>query len=303
MSPRKSNEPPVWRVELVVPERAVGALEAALDPFVEALSWSPIDPDAEPGAGGPMRISGFAATSLPRAEIVAATALAATLAGIEPPDIAVGKLPQTDWLASSLRSFPPIDAGRFHLRGSHIAAPRPPGRITLVVDAGAAFGSGEHGSTRGCLLALDSLLKRRRFGRLLDMGCGSGILAMAAAKAAHVPAVASDIDPAAVRIARANARFNGVAAWVRCAPGNGYASRLVRAGAPYDLILANILARPLARMAPMLARHLAPRGCAVLAGLLRRQEPLVFAAHRAQGLSLAARFRLGDWTTLVVRKH
>ena len=277
-------------------------MEMALEPFVDAVSWSPIDLDADPGAGGPMRILGIAARPLPRAEIVAAVSVAAAMVGIEGPEIAVERLPDIDWLEHSLRSFPPIDAGRFHLRGSHIKAPRPAGRITLVVDAGAAFGSGEHASTKGCLLALDALLKHRHFTNALDMGCGSGVLALAAARALPLRVLATDIDANAADIAGANARRNGAALRVRTAASDGYKSRRVAQRAPYDLIMANILARPLARMAAPLSRHLAPRGIAILSGLLRRQERSVLAAHRAHGLALLARVRLGDWTTLVVGK-
>ena len=211
----KSARPPIWRVSLVAPERAVPTFEMALDPLLDSLSWSPVDTDAEPGDGGPIRIVGHATRPPGRPALVAATAVAATLAGIEPPDVTLEQLPDIDWLAASLRSFPPIDAGRFQLRGSHIDAPPPAGRVVLVIDAGAAFGSGEHASTKGCLLALDRLLERRRFTNVLDMGCGSGVLAIAAAKTRAAPVLAVDIDPAAARIAAANARLNGVAARVR----------------------------------------------------------------------------------------
>jgi ribosomal protein L11 methyltransferase len=290
-------------VSLVAPECAVPVFELALDRFVEALSWSPIDPDADPGDGGPTRIVGHAVRPLQRADLVAATAIAATVAGIEPPELVVEALPDTDWLAQSLRSFPPIDAGRFQLRGSHIADPAPAGRTVLVIDAGAAFGSGEHASTKGCLLAFDRLLRRRRFARVLDMGCGSGVLAIAAARTMPAHVLAVDIDAAAARIAAANARSNRVAARVRAAASNGYGSRLVHGRAPYDLVFANILARPLVRMAKPLAAHLTPGGVAILAGLLQRQERLVLAAHRAQGLALIGRCRLDGWSSLVVGRR
>ena len=292
-----------WRVTFLAPEHAVPAYELALDPYCSAFSWSPLDPDVEPGAGGMMRVLAIAAKPLPRPAIVAALAVAAALSRIEPAVLEFDRLPDVDWLTQSLRSFPPIDAGRFHLRGSHIHAPRPAGRITLIVDAGAAFGSGEHASTKGCLLAFDRLLKRRRFFNVLDMGCGSGVLGMAAAKAQPLRVLATDIDERAASIASANARKNGVAARMRAAASDGYKSRLIKSRAPYDLVFANILARPLARMAAPLARHLAPNGVVILAGLLRRQERLVLAAHRAHGLALIERVRLGDWTTLVVGRR
>ncbi len=286
-------KPTTWRVSLTALEHAVPAIELAMDPFVDSLTWAPIDPDADPGAGGPMRIVGHTTKPPRRTAIVAATAVAAIISKIEPPDITVEKLPEIDWLSESLRSFPPIDAGRFQLRGSHIEEPPPAGRIPLLVDAGAAFGSGEHASTKGCLLALDLLLKRRRFTNILDMGCGSGVLALALAKARPVRALAVDIDEHAAQIAGQNAKRNGVAARVHTAASDGYKSRLVHRHAPYDLVFANILARPLTRMAEPLANHLAPGGVAILAGLLNRQERLVLAAHRAQGLALVMRVAPG----------
>lgn len=303
----RTVQPSVWRLALVAPEPAVSLFESAIEPFVDSINLSPVDLDAEPGAGRQMNLVGHSAQPLPRSKIEAATALAATAAGIEAPSIEIEKLPPTDWLAASLRSFPPIDAGRFQLRGSHIAEPPLPGRITLVVDAGAAFGSGEHASTKGCLLLLDRLLKRRRFVHILDMGCGSGVLALAAVKArpakASVRALAVDIDDSAARIAGVNARRNGARGRVRAGASDGYKSRLVCRHAPYDLVFANILARPLVRMAAPLARHLAPDGVAILSGLLNRQERMVLAAHRAQGLVLLERARLDGWSALAVARR
>jgi ribosomal protein L11 methyltransferase len=209
------------------------------------------------------------------------------------------RLPERDWLAENRRDFPPQRIGRFLIHGSHWRAPAPASAIPIEIDAATAFGTGEHPSTRGCLLALDHLA-RRRFRRPLDIGTGSGILALAAAKRLHRTVIASDIDAEAVRVARHHARRNGLAGRVTFTRAAGYRSRALRGG-KYDLILANILARPLALMARDLNRALAPGGVAVLAGLLRRQEPLVLGAHRAQGLALARRLVLDGWSTLVLR--
>ena len=217
--------------------------------------------------------------------------------------IAVGeeRLPERDWLAENRLAFPPQRIGRFFVHGSHWSGPVPSEAVPVEIDAATAFGTGEHPSTRGVLLALDALARRRRFRRPLDIGTGSGVLAIAAAKTLRRPVLASDIDPEAVRVARHHVRRNGVHSWVRvvCAPGyRSHALRRTR----YDLVFANILARPLMLMARDLAHAMAP-GVVILAGLLRRQEPMVLAAHRAQRLSLQCRVIIEGWSTLVLRKH
>jgi ribosomal protein L11 methyltransferase len=210
------------------------------------------------------------------------------------------RLAERDWLAENRRAFPPMRIGRFYVYGSHWTGGVPPGAVGIEIDAATAFGTGEHQSTRGCLLALDRLAWRRRFRRPLDIGTGSGVLAIAAAKALHRKVLASDIDCAAVRVARHHIGRNGLAGRVRAVCAPGYRGRLVRRS-KYDLIFANILARPLAHMARDLRRAIAPDGRAVLAGLLKRQEALVVAAHRAQGLVLERRLVIDGWSTLIMR--
>jgi ribosomal protein L11 methyltransferase len=227
-------------------------------------------------------------------------ALAAAGAGGRLLRIVEEKLPERDWLAENRRAFPPQRIGRFFIHGSHWHGPEPASAIAIEIDAATAFGTGEHASTRGCLLALEGLARRRRFRRPLDIGTGSGILAIAAAKRLHRRVIAGDIDPEAVRVARHHARRNGLAGQARVFRAAGYRSRALRRS-DYDLILANILARPLALMARDLKRAIAPGGTAVLAGLLPRQEALVLAAHRAQGLSLERRLVSEGWSTLVLR--
>ena len=227
-------------------------------------------------------------------------ALAAAGAGGALLHIFEERLPERDWLAENRRDFPPQHIGRFFIHGSHWHGSAPASAIVIEIDAATAFGTGEHPSTRGCLLALNQLARRRRFRRPLDIGTGSGILAIAAAKRLHRQVVAGDIDPEAVRVARHHARRNGLSGRVRFLRAAGYRSRALRRH-KYDLILANILARPLALMARDLKRAIAPGGVAVLAGLLRRQEPLVLAAHRAQRLSLVRRLVIEGWSTLVLR--
>lgn len=306
----------LWRVAVAVPAHAAVAFETVLEPF--ALSVSTYDPDPgsgrTPGKPAPASWSGdiwlaeacvveaICEEEPPAAAVRNALEAAASATGVALPEPRISTIEPRDWVAETQRSFPPMTVGRYHLRGSHVETPAPAGSIGIIMDAAAAFGTGEHETTKGCLLALDRLVRSMRPSRILDMGCGSGILAVAAALTWRRPVTASDIDPTAVAVAAANARVNRVAHLVRVSLSDGYRHPAVRAGAPYDLIFANILARPLTRMAPALASHLAPGGAAILSGLLWWQEAQVLSAHRVQGLSLERRVRLGDWTTLIVRR-
>ncbi|MGH6914719.1 MAG: 50S ribosomal protein L11 methyltransferase, partial [Geminicoccales bacterium] len=215
-------------------------------------------------------------------------------------DLEIGPIPSTDWLYRTAESFPPQRIGRFWIHGSHVREAPPADAVPIRLDAGQAFGSGEHDSTRGCLLALDRLARRRRLRRVLDLGCGAGLLAIAAAKCWPARVVAADNDPIAVAVAQDNALHNGVASHVRCLASDGYASAELRSAGPYDLILANILADPLRAMARATARNLAPDGTAVLSGLLDRQADRVVAAHRPWGLRLREQIGQGPWMTLVL---
>jgi ribosomal protein L11 methyltransferase len=212
----------------------------------------------------------------------------------------------TDWVQASLQGLTPVVAGRFVVHGAHDRGRVPPNRIGIEIEAALAFGTGHHGTTRGCLMALDRLAKRRRDGRgssarALDLGTGSGVLAIAAARALRRPVLASDNDARAVRAARANARLNRTAALVEVIRADGFNARLFRACAPFDLVFANILLGPLKRMATPLARLTASNGCVVLSGLLAAQASAALAAYRAQGLVLEHRIHLEGWVTLVLR--
>jgi ribosomal protein L11 methyltransferase len=215
-------------------------------------------------------------------------------------EIGEEKLADRDWLTENQLAFPPSRIGRFFIHGSHYRGRVPSGAIGIMLDAATAFGTGEHPSTRACLMALEGLAKRRRFRRPLDIGAGTGILAIAAAKLLQRPVLASDIDGGAVRVARHNIGRNGVPSMVRVRRAAGYRDRAIRKSR-YDLILSNILARPLALMARDLAGALAPGGRAVLSGLLRRQEPIVLAPHRGYGIVLERRLVIDGWSTLVLR--
>src|SRR5215472_683638 len=210
------------------------------------------------------------------------------------------KLEDRDWLAENQLRFPPLRIGRFFVYGSHHRGRVPSGAIRIMLDAATAFGTGEHPSTRGCLIALEYLTGRRRFRYPLDIGTGTGILSIAAAKLLHRKVLASDIDRGAVGVARHNLARNGVAQLVRVRRAPGYRDRAI-GKSRHDLVLSNILARPLALMARDLARTLMPGGRAVLSGLLRRQEPIVLAPHRGCRIMLERRLVIDGWSTLVLR--
>jgi ribosomal protein L11 methyltransferase len=286
--------PPWWRIAVRVPAGAVPGCIAALEPFGRSV-LSLEAPD------GGWEVQAIATARPPAASLDLALAVAAAAAGVPVPVAEIAPLADRDWVADGLRQLPAVRIGCFFVYGRHVRVPVPPGRIGLVIDAGLAFGSGHHASTLGCLAALSSL-RGAPIARALDVGCGSGILAIAAARALRIPVLACDIDPAAVAETIGNARRNGVAPLVRCTCANGYAAPLVRSQRPFDLIFANILVRPLARLAPALAAHLAPRGRAVLAGFLERDAARVLAAHRAHGLRLERTVVLDGWATLVLAK-
>ncbi len=211
----------------------------------------------------------------------------------------VAAVPDQDWVRQSLEGLAPVAAGRFFLHGSHDRHRRRNGGISLEIDAGTAFGTGHHGTTEGCLLALDSIVKRRKPHRILDVGCGTGVLAIAASKAAGRPALASDIDPEAVRVTLQNAARNGVRPLIGSFAAAGLNHARIAAHAPYDLIFANILARPLVSLATGLARTLAPGGDLILSGLTRDQIRWIEATYVSRGLRLSHRVLRGNWATLV----
>ena len=290
--------PPATGLETVwvdVPEAALEAYEAALGSACRTVGFFLADEDVRT-----WRVEGVKETGASEPTLAGALALAALVTGVE---AALERAPTESggWLARTLSTFPEQCVGRrFAVRGTHLTGRPAPGRIVLLLDAGVAFGSGEHGSTRGCLRALERIAYRRPY-RILDLGCGSGILAMAASRLLHRAALATDIDPWSVRVARQNVRLNHLANRVRCVRATGWQPG-AQAGAPYDLVFANILARPLCRMAGSLAAHLAPGGTAILAGLLRSQLRMVLAAHRSAGLHLDFTLQEGAWTTLILRR-
>ncbi len=230
--------------------------------------------------------------------------LVAGVAGVEAGEaITFETLAEKDWVAASLAGLPPVAAGRFVVHGRHDRARVGSNRIGIEIEAALAFGTGHHGTTRGCLLALNRLLKARRPRRLLDVGTGSGVLAIAAARASRRPVLASDIDTHAVAAARQNTRANKAGAFIEVIRAAGLGDLRFRSRAPYDLGFANILLQPLRQLAKPLAQLIAPQGRLVLSGLLATQAGAAISAYRAQRLTLERRILIDGWATLVLAKR
>lgn len=230
----------------------------------------------------------------------AGLALLAAAYGAKP--FAVSELPETDWVAHVRRELAPVSAGRFFVYGGHDADKVPQGAEPLLIEAAMAFGTGHHGTTLGCLRALDTLIAAGVSAQhVADIGCGTAVLAMAAARIWPDPVIASDIDPVAVEVAQANIRANGLEGRVRCVEAAGFAHPALD-DTRFDLIFANILKGPLIALAPDLTTRLSPGGHAILSGILNEQAEDVTEVYSALGNSLVASEKIGDWTTLVFSK-
>jgi ribosomal protein L11 methyltransferase len=216
--------------------------------------------------------------------------------------LTVETLPETDWVAEGLKTLTPVKAGRFFVHGSHDRGQVRSRPIAIEIDAGQAFGTGHHASTAGVLTMLDRLLQTRRFERVLDLGTGSGVLAIALAKALLRPVLATDIDPIAVGIANENAARNHVGHAIRALMAVGASHPVIRRSAPYDLVVANILAEPLRRLAPQLVPLVQRRGTVVLSGILSQQRDRVVAAYCAQGMRLRTVRNFEGWAVLVFER-
>jgi ribosomal protein L11 methyltransferase len=262
--------------------------ETAASAFETETAW--------PGGGKAWMVEvyfGFAPDEASMRGLVEAAAGAEAAAAIE-----FGRTPERDWVANALAGLAPVRAGRFLVHGSHDRPKVRPNDVAIEIEAALAFGTGHHGTTRGCLLHLERVLRRRRPRAILDVGCGTGVLAIAAAKALHKRVALGDIDPVAVAVANENARLNGVAPYARAIVSKGVEDRALRAGAPYDLVFANILAKPLRALAPSLAGVMTRDGEAIVSGLLYADVPGVLAAWRGQGFYLAERIDLEGWASL-----
>lgn len=207
-----------------------------------------------------------------------------------------------DWVKASLEDLVPVPAGRFVVHGQHDRDRIAPNKLGIEIEAALAFGTGHHGTTRGCLLLLDHVLKAWRPRRVLDLGTGTGVLAIAAAEALHERILATDIDPLSVTVARENARLNRTGHLVQAVRATGFSAPQFAIAAPFDLVLANILANPLRQLATPMARHLAPSALVILSGLLTHQAPAVIAAYRARGLVPLRHLRIEGWSSLLLRR-
>jgi ribosomal protein L11 methyltransferase len=275
------------------PRAVAEAAAAAIDetPLLEGATYSILEEDEDRGI---WRIDAFPTSD------EEAQGLRVLLVGYADLVVTTEELADADWLAMSLSGLPPVRAGRFFVYGAHDRGRAPASTVNLRIEAGAAFGTGHHGTTTGCLMAFDDLLKRERFERVLDVGCGTGVLAIAAARTGSRVAVGTDIDPVSVRIANENASLNR--AKCRFFHASGLDDRRIRAEAPYDLVFANILAPPLVALSQDIKLALRIGGVAVLSGLLRTQERRVTAAYLSRGFRLESRIRRDAWSALVLRR-
>ena len=283
------NAPPLWKASIIAPKADAADLAALLEltpphPQAVLVSEEPFRDDATVEA---------LYAQLPDGDLLE------KLAGRA---VHVALLPDLDWIKLSQEGLPPVRAGRFFVYGAHDAGKVPHAVIPMRIEAGMAFGTGHHETTALCLATLSDLAKRRRYSRVLDLGCGTGLLAIGAAKLWRRRVIASDIDPVAIEVASENAVANRESPLVRAVVADGMDHPVLAAGAPYDLIVANILAGPLTHLAPGIARGVVRGGTLILSGLLRWQENLVLGFYRPHGLILKDIRRDGPWSALVLER-
>lgn len=287
---------PQTRLFLTAARPASTALFAALEAEFEedGLPLACVELDE---ADGSVEISIYAETA--GADAVERRIRALAGAG---PEIGREDLSDIDWVTRSLQGLQPVRAGRFLIHGAHDRDRRRIGDIAIEIEAGLAFGTGHHGTTAGCLYMLSSVARRERPRNALDLGTGSAVLAIALARLARIPVLATDIDPVAVAVAAQNARHNGVSSLVETTTAAGFDDPVFARRGPFDLIVANILARPLMKLAPRMAAHLSPGGSLVLSGILERQRDAVVAAYAGQQFRHVRTLRREGWVTIHLKR-
>lgn len=283
---------PLWRLEVIVERDQVGIAELILEGVSVAVSSFGDDT-------GPWRVEGY--TDAPPDVAAIQSGLDQAIGG-PAPKVNVEFLTPRDWLAENLSSFQPIRIDRFFIHPSHYDGPMPVASMPFRIDAGTAFGSGTHPTTATCLRALTVLARRQDVSKALDLGCGSGLLAFAIARLWPAKVLAVDIDPEAVRVTRVNARDNKLGNRIWAVVGDGLKNPQLRRALPFDLIVANVLARPLIGMSGDVAGALAPGGALVLSGLLKRDAAWVAGRYRARGLVFDGMIAHEDWATLMMHK-
>lgn len=288
-----SKEPDLWQAVIqLTREDADIATDWLTETNPDVLSVSAFEE-----IGGDYAVTVLLAEKPDRADF---SALIEQALGHEP-GFTLEPLENEDWVKRGLEDLKPVRAGRFHIHGSH-DEPAPGGTHSLLIEAGEAFGTGQHPTTSGCLMALDDLLKRGVDGPVFDLGCGTGILSIAYASVTKLPVLGGDIDEPSVRFAKAAAKANGVGPLVDAVEATGFQHEAVREQAPFGLVMANVLAGPLISLAPDMRRFTRPGSYVILSGLLRHQSRAVEATYRGQGFVIAARYPLGEWMTLLLQR-
>lgn len=288
----------MWEIVIELPTGDLKeAFETAIADHVAGLALFEIENTPR------WRLVGYADGEPDSGVIGASVAVAAAAAGIESPDIHIAPMVEKDWVAESEKSLPALHVGPYFVFGSHITEPPPEEAIAIKIDAGLAFGTGNHETTQGCLQALEDLFADRVPQNPIDIGTGSGILAIAIAKRCDVDVLASDIDPIAVDVARENAEINGVGDRLCCLVSDGVDDSAIRQSSPYDLVVANIVANPLIALAEGIEKILSPDGIVILSGVLNEQAADVEAAYAARGVGEVSRIELGNWTTLALARQ
>lgn len=289
----------LFHIKITTSPALVDAFVNLLEDISENVSWDVTDDSSQT-----IKIDSFVSnkdtqTSLSVKDVTAIVEHAIKSHDLpSPSSLSIEEIPEKNWLEENQLSFPPLDIGDFFIYGSHFKGKIPDNKLSLEINAALAFGSGEHATTQGCLLALASLGNFTPHTGL-DMGCGSGILAMAASLFFQIPFVAVDIDPFSVKTTEENIKKNHIDHRISCFQSNGYEG--LPSHQTFDLILCNILAKPLCEMAPQLKYHLNPKGTAILSGLLNTQSQEVIEHHQMCGLQLEGRISIGEWETLILR--